>query len=218
MKLVYNRGMFSGIIQAKGRVVSARPQGDVRRVHVKKPPRWKLGLGQSVSVDGICSTVVAQGKDFFEVEYMPETLAKTTAGDLLPGAVVNLERSLRHGDFIDGHFVQGHVDARGRITAVQKTGASRLLTIAIPKSLRRFVAARGSVAVSGVSLTVARVSPASFKIGIIPHTLASTNLGDLKKGDAVNVETDMLARYRVAAGERGGRVGRNEKDGIRKGL
>jgi riboflavin synthase len=203
--------MFTGIIQSKAKVVSTQKKGSVIQVRLEKPRDWKLTIGQSISVDGICSTVTLLPKGFFEVEYMPETLLKTTAGSFAKGSVVNLERSLTLNDYIDGHIVQGHVDARARVAEVIEEGTTRRITIEIPKPLHRYVAAQGSIAINGVSLTVARLSGARATVALIPHTLTVTNLGALKKGDMVNIEADLMARYIVAAIAGGGRVGHAKK-------
>ncbi len=211
--------MFTGIIQATAKVTSAKSAGDCIRVGIKKPkdPKaWKLALGQSISIDGICSTVTAVSKDAFEVEYMPETLKKTTAGSFAKGVLVNLERSLALKDFVDGHIVQGHVDARARAASIADEGNTRRIAIEIPKDLARFVAALGSIAINGVSLTVARFESGKATVALIPHTLSHTNLGALKRGDSVNIEVDVMARYIVAAMEANGRVG-HAKKALRKG-
>jgi riboflavin synthase len=206
--------MFAGIVQAQGEVQQAESVRGIRRVRIGKPARWKLSLGQSIAVDGICSTVVKTGKTFFDVDYMAETLGKTTAGALVKGRMVNLERSLKLKDFVDGHFVQGHVDARGSVAVLEARGDSRRVEFAIPRELMRYVAPRGSITVNGVALTVAEVTPAGCIVALIPHTLAHTNLGTLKKGDEVNIETDLVARYRAAA--LGGTVRRNAAKRIHK--
>ncbi|RJQ33562.1 riboflavin synthase [Candidatus Parcubacteria bacterium] len=187
--------MFSGIIEEQATIAHATMEGKCKRVQVQKPRGWKLSLGESVSIDGICSTVAAIGKYYFYAEYMPETLSKTTAASFEKNRMVNLERSLRFGDRIHGHFVAGHVDATTKILHIEKNGRSRRISFALPRSLSRYVVERGSVAINGVSLTVAAKDGASFMVALIPHTLKITNLGALKKGDAVNIECDMLARY-----------------------
>ena len=190
--------MFTGIVQKTVSIISTRNTGGLRCVHIKTPARWRLSSGQSVAVDGICSTVARKGNGFFEVEYVHETLMKTTAGKFIKGKKVNLERSLKYGGFIDGHFVQGHVDTRGRVVAIVERGKAKEYVVSLPRALMPFIVRKGSVAVNGVSLTVARRGEASFTIALIPHTLASTNLVSLNIGDEVNIETDMLARYAVA--------------------
>ncbi|MDP2648658.1 MAG: riboflavin synthase [Patescibacteria group bacterium] len=206
--------MFTGIVQETSAVVSVSVRERVRRVRIRKPPRWKLLKGQSIAVDGICSTVAALGEEWFDVEYMPETLSKTTAGSLARGHSVNLERSLRYGDPVDGHLVQGHVDARTRIIAVTAKGKSREMRIALPSALAKHFALHGSVALSGVSLTVARLRRGSFDVALIPHTLSHTNLGGLSPGDSLNIETDRTALLAVAAVR--GKVIRNAEKKRRK--
>lgn len=218
--------MFSGIIQTTAPVSSSKLMGEYWRVRIQNPARWKLRDGQSISVDGICSTVIKHAREFFEVEYIPETLSKTTAGLLAQGSAVNLERPLRFGDYIGSHFVQGHVDARGRVVEVVKDGQSRALTISVPQALARNIALHGSIAVNGTGLTVARLPrtmsrqagkrEASFTVALTSYTLAHTNLGRLQVGDEVNVETDLTARHLFAALNQGNprsRISANHKRG-----
>jgi riboflavin synthase len=190
--------MFSGIIQATEKVKSATTSRGIRRVRIGKPGRWKLSLGQSIAVDGVCSTVVKSGATFFDVEYMSETLAKTTASTFVKGRPVNLERSLKLGDLVDGHFVQGHVDGCATVASIESDGDSRRITCTLPHEFMRFIPPRGSITLNGVSLTVARSGEREFTVALIPHTLSHTNLRLLRVGDVVNVETDLVARYRVA--------------------
>lgn len=189
--------MFTGIIQKRSNIVSTHDEGEVLRVQLQKPDTWELSIGQSVAVDGICSTVVSFAPDSFDVQYIPETLAKTTAGSFRAGRVVNLERSLKLTDFVDGHLVQGHVDAAVKVTRVSRELGHRL-SVSVPDTLRRFVAPLGSIAINGVSLTVAEFEDGVITVALIPETLESTNLGTLTAGDAVNLEVDVIARY-VAA-------------------
>lgn len=183
--------MFTGIIQASAKVAASEKSGACVRVRIEKPRGWKLALGQSVAVDGICSTVTKQRAKFFDVEYMPETLSKTTAGEFAIGRVVNLERSLTLRDFVDGHLVMGHVDATG--TVVEKNNNTE--EFSLPLSLMRFVAVKGSITINGVALTVIGKKKRSFSVALIPFTITHTNLGALKRGVAVNIEVDLIARY-----------------------
>jgi riboflavin synthase len=208
--------MFTGIIEQTARIKSVRAQKKGLRVVIEKPRGWKLIVGQSICVNGICSTVVTHSARVFDVHYMPETLLKTTARALAAGSVVNLERSLVYGARIEGHFVLGHVDGEAVVTGVTKQGSSRLISIQLPSAFRRYVALHGSITVNGVALTVARLTGRLCTVALIPHTLMYTNLGTLEKGDAVNLEVDYLARYGIAAIKRGGTVGRNAKKGIQK--
>ena len=185
-------------------------------MRIQKPRAWDLSLGESVSVDGICSTVVARTASSFDVEYMPETLSKTTAAQFRAKRMINLERSLRYGDRIHGHFVTGHVDATSRVIKVEKQGRSRAVSIKVPREISKYIVPRGSIAVNGVSLTVARKSSGSFTVALIPHTLKVTNLANVVRADAVNIEVDILARLPALAGYRsGGRVAIHAKKKIR---
>ena len=198
--------MFTGIIREVAEIAAVRKTRGSFRVSVQKPARWKVKAGESVCVNGICSTVTStkNGKMFFE--YMPETLRKTTAAAWHVGGRVNLERSLRVGDPLDGHLVAGHIDGVGRIAASVRDGGARLLKIEAAAELQRYIAKKGSVAIDGVSLTVAhacppraarrrRVCKAHFTVALIPYTLAHTNLRERRVGDKVNLEVDILAKY-----------------------
>ena len=208
--------MFAGIVESKQPILSARTEGKCKRVRMAKPRSWKLSLGESVSVDGICSTVVANSSAHFEVEYMPETLMKTTASSFQMKRIVNIERSLKYGDRIHGHFVMGHVDSVVRVASIEMQGRSRLVTFSLPRQMSKFVVPRGSVAVNGVSLTVARKERGSFAVALIPHTLAITNLEVLQVGDAVNIECDVMARYGLAAIHQSATVRVHEKEKRKK--
>lgn len=193
--------MFAGIVGAVGRIVSAEPHGDGLRLRIEA---GGLGLedvkvGDSIALAGICHTVVARSAVAFDVDTSRATLA-VTAG-LAAGREVNLEKSLRLADRIDGHLVSGHVDGVGTVTAFEELGGSARLEIEAPADLARYIARKGSIAVDGVSLTVNSVSGARFEINVIPHTRAVTTLGALAAGASVNLEVDMIARYveRLAA-------------------
>ena len=149
--------------------------------------------GDSIAVNGACLTVVTRGKKGFSVDVSRETL-RCTAGLDREGEV-NLEKALRLSDRLDGHLVLGHVDGVGKVTKVERRGGNRLLRVRAPRSLERYIARKGSIAVSGVSLTVNAVRGAEFDVNLIPHTLAVTTLKDLRAGDRVNLEVDPLARY-----------------------
>jgi riboflavin synthase len=154
-----------------------------------------LGAGDSVSVDGVCLTVALPGPKSFEADVMKQTLSLTTLGALEAGAGVNLEPALRAGQPLGGHLVQGHVDGRGRVTSASDDGFARRLRLAVPEGLRRYVAEHGSVALDGVSLTVAALTPDGLEVSLIPETLERTTLGRLGDGSEVNVEVDVVARY-----------------------
>jgi riboflavin synthase len=154
-----------------------------------------LAVGGSIAVNGVCLTATAVTSSTFSADVSAATLAVTTLGALGVGDRVNLEPPLKAGDPLDGHIVTGHVDGVGEVVAVEPAGRSRRLVIAVPAALARYIAAKGSVAVDGVSLTVNGVEGAKFEVNVIPHTLAVTVIGEYARGTAVNIEVDMLARY-----------------------
>ena len=187
--------MFAGIVSAVGRIVSAEPHGDGLRlrVHAEELGLEDVKVGDSIALAGICHTVVARSGVAFDVDTSKATLA-VTAG-LEAGREVNLEKSLRLADRIDGHLVSGHVDGVGTVTAFDELGGSARLEIEAPAGLARYIARKGSIAVDGVSLTVNAVQGARFEINVIPHTRAVTTMGELAVGARVNLEVDMIARY-----------------------
>jgi riboflavin synthase len=155
----------------------------------------RAALGDSVAIDGVCLTVVARDGATLAFEAVPETLARTSLGDLRAGSRVNVEPALRAGDALGGHYVQGHVDGVGSVRSVEPEGAGRRVWFDAPPELVRYVVEKGSIAVDGTSLTVAAVDDAGFAVALIPHTLEATTLGELEPGDRVNLETDVLAKY-----------------------
>lgn len=188
--------MFTGLVEELGRVTAVEGGSAGRRLEIAaRRVNDDLVVGASVAVSGCCLTVVARTATGFAVEAVPETLARTTLGRWAAGQPVNLERSLRLDQRLDGHLVQGHVDGVGEVRRVAVEGDGRRVAIAVPEALRRFVAEKGSIAVDGVSLTVARVTEEGCEVALIPHTLAVTGLGALAVGDPVNLEVDLLARY-----------------------
>ena len=189
--------MFTGIILAKGRVASLTERdGDLELgVDAAGLDMARIAIGDSVCVQGVCLTVTRKQDDCFFADVSRETMAKTTLGRLKVGSSVNLEPSLRAGDPLGGHLVSGHVDAAGNLKRVDQDARSRRLEFELPPSLMRFVAAKGSICLNGVSLTVNKVEGARFDVNIIPHTYAVTTLGELRVGDEVNVEIDVVARY-----------------------
>ena len=187
--------MFAGIVKAVGRIASARAHGDGLRLRIEA---GELGMddvavGDSIAVQGVCLTVVACDAEGFEADVSRATLDVTHGLD--EGRDVNLEKSLRMGDRIDGHLVAGHVDGVGKVVALEDLGGSSRLAIDAPEDLARFIARKGSISVDGVSLTVNAVDGARFELNLIPHTLAVTTLHRLSAGAAVNLEVDLLARY-----------------------
>ncbi|HUQ27071.1 MAG TPA: riboflavin synthase [Usitatibacter sp.] len=187
--------MFSGIVAAVGRVVSEKSHGDGVRIRIEAGalPLGDVKIGDSIAVQGICLTVVALDAGRFEADVSRATLEVTHG--LARGAAVNLEKSLRLGDRVDGHLVSGHVDGVGRVVELQELGGSARVVIEAPAALARYIAAKGSIAVDGVSLTVNAVDGARFEVNLIPHTRAVTALREVAVGTPVNLEIDMLARY-----------------------
>ncbi len=188
--------MFTGIVTDIGRVRSVRQTERDRRYEIQTS--WDtagIDLGASISHAGCCLTVTEKGSGWFAVEVSGETLSKTTLGGWREGDPVNLERAAKLGDELGGHIVSGHVDGLGRVVSVRPEGGSHRIDIAAPAPLHRYIAAKGSITVDGVSLTVNAVEGEVFGLNIIPHTWEATTLGALKAGDAVNLEIDMLARY-----------------------
>jgi riboflavin synthase len=193
--------MFTGLIETVGHVagLTAVPSGFCARISTTLVS--ELSLGESVSVNGVCLTVTAIDGHEMQADIGPETARVTTLGSMRPGQAVNLERSLRAGDRFGGHFVQGHVDGVGSVDAIRPDGDAYWLTISFPPALTPLFIAKGSVAVDGISLTVAALRARQFDVMIIPFTWAHTNLSALKVGDPVNLECDMLGKYVVRVAE-----------------
>jgi riboflavin synthase len=188
--------MFTGIIQAVGHIkhLTERGGGDARiTVACGGLDLSDVVLGDSIACNGVCLTVVDKGPEHFSVDVSQETFSCTVG--FAPGEAVNLEKALRASDRLGGHLVSGHVDGVGEVVHFEPVGDCMRLDIRAPAALARYLAAKGSVAVNGVSLTVNRVHWAEFSINLIPHTLQETQLKDLKAGSRVNLEADMLARY-----------------------
>ena len=188
--------MFTGIITDIGRVRAVAQTARDRRYEIDTA--WDtsgIDLGASISHSGVCLTVVEKGPGWFAVEVSGETLSKTTLRAWTAGTKINLERATRAGDELGGHIVSGHVDGLGTVIEITPEGGSHRIVIEAPEPLHRFIAAKGSITVDGVSLTVNSVDGRRFGLNIIPHTWEATTLGELKVGDAVNLEIDMLARY-----------------------
>jgi riboflavin synthase len=189
--------VFTGIIEARGTVRSAERRGDVLVVQVacdRLAPG--LPMGGSIAVNGCCLTAVEISGDSFTCELTEETLRRTAFGDRLrPGVVVNLERPMRADGRFDGHIVQGHVDGVGRVREMVRQGDTAELSVGVDRSLERYLVAKGSVALDGISLTVAQLVPGAFTVALIPYTLEHTNLGAARPGDPVNIEVDVIAKY-----------------------
>ena len=187
--------MFTGLITDVGRVRAVTSVGD-RRIEIETSfPIAEIELGASIACSGVCLTAIEFGDNWFAVEASEETTSKTTVGDWQAGDALNLERSLRIGDELGGHLVFGHVDGVAEIAERRRDGDSIRFSILAPDDLAPYIASKGSVALSGVSLTVNEVDGNRFGVNIIPHTADATTLGKLSAGDRVNLEIDMLARY-----------------------
>jgi riboflavin synthase len=187
--------VFTGIIREVGTVDVVDRTSDGARLRVRAGIAGGLGAGDSVSVNGVCLTVADPGTDAFEADVMNQTLSVTTLGSLEAGAQVNLEPALRAGEPLGGHLVQGHVDGSGQVTSVSEDGFARRVRVLVPEGLRRYVAEHGSVAIDGVSLTVAGITPDGLEVSLIPETIERSTLGRLEEGSEVNVEVDVVARY-----------------------
>ncbi len=188
--------MFTGIIIGKGKILSITTQETDRIFKIQTPfDMTSVDIGASIACSGCCLTVTEKGRDWFTVYVSGETLSKTNLGEWIEGAEINLERSLRLGDEMGGHIVSGHIDGLAIIRSIETEGESWRFKIEAPASLEKFVAAKGSIALDGTSLTVNHVDGSIFDINVIPHTLAVTTLGQRKVGDRLNMEIDMLARY-----------------------
>lgn len=189
--------MFTGIIAASPKIIDVKKTSGGMTVFVNAPKSWKIKIGDSITVNGVCSTVKKTGKQV-EFFYMPETLAKSAAGSLKVGDVVNLEQSMRPSDRLDGHIVQGHVDTTGKVFKISARGESYVMEVAPvlkDKSLMKLLAPKGSIAIDGISLTVVDVFKSSFTVNLIPYTWEVTDLHTKKVGDLVNLEFDVLAKY-----------------------
>jgi riboflavin synthase len=189
--------MFTGMVAAVGVVTSVEPSGGDVRIGIEATALGlaDLALGHSVAVAGVCLTIAALESTGFAADVSRETLGCTTLGEFRPGRRVNLEKSLRAGDPLGGHFVTGHVDGVGRVLAVVRDARSARVTIEVPAGLARYLASKGSVTVDGTSLTLNEVAARQFGVNLVPHTQAVTTLGDLAPGDGVNIEVDVLSRY-----------------------
>jgi riboflavin synthase alpha subunit len=203
--------MFTGIVQHTARVASVSRLGVGARLAVEnafgEPPR----SGESISVNGSCLTVVSANERQISFDLSTETLKKTIFRSVGPGAVVNLERALAVGQDISGHFVSGHVDGVGRVVSIEKSGEFAVLTFTSPEELAVYIVPKGSIAINGVSLTIASLSGTTFSVAVIPETLSRTNLSRLTPGEEVNIETDLLGKYVVRylasmRGEGGGEI------------
>jgi len=188
--------MFTGLVQDLGTVHRVDQTGDGVRLSVRSPLAAELSEGDSVAVNGVCLTAIGLcGGELFGADVMHETLRRSSLGEVEPGSPVNLELALRASDRLGGHLVQGHVDGLGAVVEVREDGFSRVVTIAAPDDVLRYVVEKGSIAVNGVSLTVSAVDEGTFAVSLIPETLERTTLGTAGEGTTVNLEVDVLAKY-----------------------
>ena len=188
--------MFTGLIQEVGTVVALRTPAQATELELVAPRlAEQVRIGDSVAVNGCCLTVARRDGNKLSFDILRESLDRTNLGALPPQSRVNLELALAANERFGGHFVQGHVDCAGPILAVEKKNTDLRLEIELPPEFAQYVAFKGSIAINGISLTVAEVSPKSFAVWIIPHTRSQTNLADAKPGDLVNLEFDLLAKY-----------------------
>jgi riboflavin synthase len=187
--------MFTGLVETTARVRRVDPDGDGVRLEVETPLAAELRQGDSVAVNGVCLTAVDPGADGFKADVMAETLRRSSLGPLAEGDSVNVELPLRASDRLGGHVVQGHVDGTGLVESARDEGFARVVRITADPALLRYVVEKGSIAVDGVSLTVAEVDGEGFTVSLIPETLERTTLGQAAPGRVVNLEVDVLAKY-----------------------
>jgi riboflavin synthase len=188
--------VFTGIVRERGRLSAVEGGAGGVRLDVAAPATAaEAGIGDSVSIDGVCLTVTAVVNGRLSFDAVPETLRRSSLGRLAAGAEVNVEPAVRAGEPLGGHVVQGHVDAVGRVRSAEAEGEGRRVWIEAPAEVLRLCVEKGSIAVEGVSLTIAELSDDAFAVALVPHTLAVTTLGRLAPGDEVNLETDVLAKY-----------------------
>jgi riboflavin synthase len=187
--------VFTGLIADLGEVEAVEATGDGARLRVRTPLASELAAGDSVAVNGVCLTATTVEGEGFAADVVSETLRRSSLGALAAGAPVNLELPLRAADRLGGHVVQGHVDGVGEVVDVVDQGFSRVVTVAVPDGLERYVVEKGSIAIDGISLTVAALQDGRLSIAVIPETLERTTLGAAQPGRPVNLEVDVLAKY-----------------------
>ena len=187
--------MFSGIIQNTQKASKFLKENGGLKVEFKFSSSFNVKVGESVAVDGICSTVESKNQSRFAFYYMPETLRKTTFSQISNSHIFNLERSLMLGSLVSGHLVNGHIDTTAEVSSVKKEQDAKLIKFKVDKKFTKYIIYKGSIAVNGVSLTVVSVGKDFFSVSLIPYTLLQTNLGELKVGEKVNIEVDFIAKY-----------------------
>ncbi|HSR89621.1 MAG TPA: riboflavin synthase [Candidatus Udaeobacter sp.] len=187
--------MFTGIIKKTSIITDVTEKNGSEFVSIKKEKDWPTELGQSIAINGVCSTVKSFDQNSFLVEYMPETIKKTSVGKYQKGLLVNLETSLNLNTMLDGHIVQGHVDTTAKVIDIKPAKDSKILKFKLPVKFMKFIVDKGSIAVDGVSLTVVDTGKDWFTVSLVSYTIAHTAFQNTKKGDLVNIETDILAKY-----------------------
>ncbi|MDP0490526.1 MAG: riboflavin synthase [Verrucomicrobiota bacterium JB023] len=187
--------MFTGLVEATGTVLALEELGEQARLQLRIPFASELALGDSVAVNGCCLTVAALNDEAVSFDVLTQTLRVTSLGQLVAGSVVNLERALRVGDRLGGHFVQGHVDGTGTISCYRTEGQDHLLKVTLPDAIRQLCIDKGSLTIDGISLTIAELQGDEATFWITPHTHQATNLVEGAPGKPVNLESDMLAKY-----------------------
>jgi len=187
--------MFTGLVEACGSVRTLEARGEQARLVLEIPFSTELSLGDSVAINGCCLTVVDIDQETASFDVLTQTLSVTSLGDLKTGSIVNLERAMQVGDRFGGHFVQGHIDATGVVETYEPAGQDHRLEIRLPESIARLCIDKGSLAIDGISLTIAELEDTLARFWIIPHTHAETNLSSRAAGDRVNLEADLLAKH-----------------------
>ncbi|MCU1545423.1 MAG: riboflavin synthase [Homoserinimonas sp.] len=204
--------MFTGIIEELGEILGWESQSDAARLTVRGPLAVSDARhGDSISVSGVCLTVVDKGEDWFTADVMAQTIATSTLKNPVAGTRVNLERAAQVGDRLGGHIVQGHIDGTSQLLSVTAGGAWRVLRFTLSPELAPLVTGKGSIAIDGVSLTVSAVGDDWFEVSLIPETLTATTLGERSPGDLVNIETDILARHVARMLQLGSQLTNNER-------
>ena len=194
--------MFTGIVQGKGEIVSIESGNEITTFQIRVPSTEGLQIGASVSIDGVCLTATAFTDDIVSFDVIPETLDKTTLGQLEEGHNVNVERSLRYGDEVGGHLLSGHIIGRGLVSKAERVGDGAQYSIIAPPDVRKYIASKGYVGIDGISLTIGDVSEDHFDLHLIPETLRLSTIGEKQIGDAVNLEIDSTTMMIVETVER----------------
>lgn len=194
--------MFTGIVQGKGEIVSIESGNEITTFQIRVPSTEGLQIGASVSIDGVCLTATAFTDDIVSFDVIPETLDKTTLGQLEEGNNVNVERSLRYGDEVGGHLLSGHIIGRGLVSKAERVGDGAQYSIIAPPDVRKYITSKGYVGIDGISLTIGDVSEDHFDLHLIPETLRLTTIGEKQIGDAVNLEIDSTTMMVVETVER----------------